>query len=996
MSSGDIQEQLTNRLADELGPAVAAGLVGQLETLAVQPGQVLELLEELEGVSAKVARAAISALPELDRRTGCSQVLSWLDLGVVLAEASGATALKYFRDSPLILGVIADSNHQRSVLAVGLELAECDANVSWEYLKTSPLIVTAVPADLVPRWLEIGVELTQTDLVVGLEYIRQIPLLAPVLPWEGVRDWLAFGLKLIAPNAFGKPDYLGTIEFLRTSPAILGDIEAPLRSHVISVGSQLASHTPATGIAWLAESPALLRALPSTPWMVKLLQYGGLLAEQDPEAALAYLRRGSELVSLLGEESSAFGRFETWFRAGMEVLSYSPEGARAYFSAESRKALSSVEDALSGVPLKHVARRVKLFVQGLCGSEVAIAARTHTAGEPTARAVVSADGKTIALPTLLRHFPTAQENERLFLIMAAHEAGHLEFGTYQLRIEQLADLVATVCHRYHRSMPATLDTLGDLFRVYPQPRLVKDLWAVLEDARVEYLLQAQYPGLRGDLAQFAADTIAARDPAHALTVRELVVDCLLRLSTGASLSSAVPHALIEEVSLLWKLCQPVLTASATAVDAVRTADEVYRRLEELVATAARTPAEPSTDASDSGMRPGASEEGADAYRPVENLFYRGEMNADLVAGQTEQQEHARITGQAAGSAEQTGAGTGARREQPSQDGDALGGGRSLPSVVEELLALDVDASPLEADGGDEQVRRYPEWDYRLQDHRMKWCRVVERAATRGSDECVSGTLTAHRSTVRLLRRFFEGLRPPAFRRLAGQPDGEELDIDAVVRRAAEQRAGFEGSDRIYIRHEKTERDVAVLFLVDISGSTGRQLDGGRRVIDVEKESLVLLCEALDAVGDRYALYAYSGQGRGTVEIQTIKGFDERLGTTTAQRLGGLSPRQQNRDGAAIRHAAATLRQQDAKTRLLVLLSDGRPLDGEYKDEYALEDTKAALREARREGIHPFCVTIDRNADGYVRRMYGDVEYTVIDRVESLPIRLPRIYQRLAT
>jgi len=996
MSSADIRERLTNRLADELGSSGAAMWVGRLETLAVQPGQVLELLDELEAVSAKAARAAISALPELDRRAGCLQVVSWLDLGVALAEASGATALKYFKDSPLILGVIDDSNHQRSVLAVGLELAECDTNVSWEYLKTSPHIVTAVPADQLPRWLEIGVELTQTDLVVGLEYIRQIPILAPVLPWEGVRDWLAFGMKLIAPNAFGKPDYLGTMEYLRTSPAILGDIEAPLRSHVISVGSQLASHTPATGIAWLAESPTLLRALPSSPWRVRLLQYGGLLAEQDPEAALAYLRRGSELVSLLGEESSAFGRFENWFKAGMEVLSYSPEGARAYFSAESRKALSSVEEALSGVPLKQVARRVKLFVQGLCGSEVAIAARTDTAGDPIARAVVSADGKTIALPALLRHYPTAQENERLYLIMAAHEAGHLEFGTYRLRIEQLVDLVPTVCRRYDRSMAVTLETLGDLFRLYPQPRLVKDLWAVLEDARVEYLLQTQYPGLRGDLAQFAADTIAARDPAHGLTARELVVDCLLRLSTGTSLSSAVPHALIEEVSILWKLCQPVLAAAATAEDAVRTADEVYRRLEELVATAAKTPAEPSTDASDIGMTPGASEEGAGAYRPVENLIYRGEMNADLVAGQTEQQEHARMAGQAAGSAEQTGAGTGARREQPSRDGDALGGGRSLPSVVEELLALEVDASPLEADGVDERVRRYPEWDYRLQDHRVNWCRVVERAANRGSDDCVSGTLTAHRSTVRLLRRFFEGLRPPAFRRLAGQPDGEELDIDAVVRRAAEQRAGFEGSDRIYVRHEKKERDVAVVFLVDISGSTGRQLDGGRRVIDVEKESLVLLCEALDAVGDRYALYAYSGQGRGAVEIQTIKGFDERLGTTTAQRLGGLSPRQQNRDGAAIRHAVATLRQQDAKTRLLVLLSDGRPLDGEYKDEYALEDTKAALREARREGIHPFCVTIDRNADEYVRRMYGDVKYTVIDRVESLPLRLPRIYQRLVT
>jgi nitric oxide reductase activation protein len=240
------------------------------------------------------------------------------------------------------------------------------------------------------------------------------------------------------------------------------------------------------------------------------------------------------------------------------------------------------------------------------------------------------------------------------------------------------------------------------------------------------------------------------------------------------------------------------------------------------------------------------------------------------------------------------------------------------------------------------------------------------------------------------------LRPPAFRRIAGQAEGEDLDIDAVVRRAAEQQAGFEGGDRIYVRREKKERNVAVAFLVDVSGSTGRQVENGRRVIDVEKEGLVLLCEALDAVGDQYALYAYSGQGRSAVDVLTIKNFDQRLGTTTAQRIGGLGPRQQNRDGAAIRHAVAKLRAREAKTRILVLLSDGRPLDGDYKDEYSLEDTKAALREARRQGIDPFCVTIDHEADSYLRRMYVDVQYTVIDRVESLPARIPRIYQRLTT
>jgi nitric oxide reductase activation protein len=321
----------------------------------------------------------------------------------------------------------------------------------------------------------------------------------------------------------------------------------------------------------------------------------------------------------------------------------------------------------------------------------------------------------------------------------------------------------------------------------------------------------------------------------------------------------------------------------------------------------------------------------------------------------------------------------------------------LPAVVEELLTLDVQPQlrhESAVPGG--QTIRYPEWDYMLQDYRVNWCRVLERRADSGSDETVSAMLTTHRSDIRSLRRFFESLRPPAFRRLAGQADGEDLDLDAVVRRAAEQAAGFEGSDRVYVRREKKDRDVAVALLVDVSGSTGRQLEGGRRVIDVERDSLVLLCEALEAVGDQYALYAYSGQGRGSVDVLMIKGFDERLGPATAQRLGGLSPRQQNRDGAAIRHAAAALMRREAKTRLLLLLSDGRPLDGDYKEEYALEDTKAALREANRHGIHPFCVTIDREADGYMRRMYGDVHYTVIDRVESLPARLPRIYRRFAT
>jgi nitric oxide reductase activation protein len=131
-----------------------------------------------------------------------------------------------------------------------------------------------------------------------------------------------------------------------------------------------------------------------------------------------------------------------------------------------------------------------------------------------------------------------------------------------------------------------------------------------------------------------------------------------------------------------------------------------------------------------------------------------------------------------------------------------------------------------------------------------------------------------------------------------------------------------------------------------------------------------------------------------VDFIVIKDFDDPVSGRAARKLGGVAPLHQNRDGAAIRHASRKLLERRAKTRLLVLISDGRPLDDGYKDDYSLEDTKMALREARMRGIEPFCITVDRDADQYLRRMYGDVRYIVIDRTEGLPEKLPKIYHRV--
>jgi len=1011
----DTHQQLIAILAEELGPATAQHLVARLVEVSVKPNQaegVLLLLDELDEISPKVARAAIESFPDLQRRDRLSDAVAWLDLGIALAGSSGAIGLKYFKESPLVLGLIETPSGRSLVLKTALELAEQDANVALEFLRVSADAVTVISPDQLEAWLEIGFELTQVDFVVALEYIRQIPAVARVLPIDEARAWATFGLKLISQNSFGKTDYFGTIEFLRTSPLILGDLEdQSVRATVITVGSLLAERDPGAGIAWLSESPRLLRAVPNEEWRLKILQYGALVAERDADTALAYLRRAPELVTVIGESAEAMARFEAWFTAGMEVLAYSVEGARAYFALESQKALTSVEAALSGVPLRQVARTIKLFVQGLCGTDLTIQALPDSLSLETAvRPTVSRDGRIISLPALLRRYPTAEENTRLYLVMAAHEAGHVEFGTYQLTLEPLADVVMALRQKYGRVKQAEPDSLASLFRFYPHPGLIQDLWTLVEDARVEYLLQREYPGLQRDLQQFAREAITTRSLTHGLTVKELVVDQLLQLSTAASQPVAIHEAIKDEIAILWPMCQAILAPAATAEGAVRLAHALYVTLEELLAPkGAMIQADQAGDASEElGVGPSASDQTGEDYRPVTNWVYRGAMNPEFIRqnaqdgrtsdDQQQSEEIQRMASAAGGSQEASSQGQqnrgGTRTET---EGDRLAGGRQLPSQVEELLAVKVEQpAPIDQAGPGDRAVRYPEWDQGIEDYRLNWCRVAERAAEEGSGDIVAATLSAHGSEVSALRRFFEGLRPPGLRRVPGQADGDELDVDAAVRMCAERAAGIDLSDRIYVRRERKERDVAAAFLVDVSGSTSRQLESGRRVIDLEKEGLVLLCEALEAVGDQYALYGYSGQGRGQVDFLVIKDFDDQLGGKAAQRLGGLVPMQQNRDGAAIRHATAKLLAREARTRLLVLISDGRPLDDGYKDEYSLEDTKVALREARQRGVHPFCITIDREADGYVRRMYGDVQFAVIDHLEALPKRLPKIYQRLTT
>lgn len=288
--------------------------------------------------------------------------------------------------------------------------------------------------------------------------------------------------------------------------------------------------------------------------------------------------------------------------------------------------------------------------------------------------------------------------------------------------------------------------------------------------------------------------------------------------------------------------------------------------------------------------------------------------------------------------------------------------------------------------------KWPEWDYRKQTLLVDYCCVQEMLA-RHAQPCELPP--ALRRDARRLRRQFEILRPGRGWRRA-QPDGEELDLDACVRHAADcAGSGHQHEQGFYRQLARQERDLACLLLADLSMSTDAWVNNKGRVIEVIRDSLFLFAEALAVTGDRFALYGFSSRKRQHVRLHRIKTFTERYTASVRGRINAIKPGYYTRMGAAVRHATALLGQQSAARRLLLLLTDGKPNDlDHYEGRYGIEDTRMALLEARRKGLHPFCVTIDQDADDYLPHLFGKDGFVLIRHPEDLPRQLVRLYNRL--
>ncbi len=333
----------------------------------------------------------------------------------------------------------------------------------------------------------------------------------------------------------------------------------------------------------------------------------------------------------------------------------------------------------------------------------------------------------------------------------------------------------------------------------------------------------------------------------------------------------------------------------------------------------------------------------------------------------------------------------AKRAADDQDELALG---QVSKKTATRLKFHLDLSPEDADR--EKIsgeHMYHEWDHRKCSYLPDHCRVLSSQADISEEPAEFSTDPAAQRRIRAVKRQFEALRPKRVI-LPRQLEGDELDLEAAVAAQVELRATGHASDRVYRAARTQDRDLAISVLIDVSRSTEAAI-GDRSVIEVEREALAALAWGLDACGDDFAINTFSSLKRERVYVQSCKSFDDKMGTVVEQRIAGVNPAFYTRLGAAMRHASKELQDRPNSRKLLLVITDGKPNDlDHYEGRHGIEDSRMAVREARRLGQAVHGVVVDQKGQAWVNRIFGSDGFSVVPDANRLTAALPEIYRQI--
>lgn len=683
----------------------------------------------------------------------------------------------------------------------------------------------------------------------------------------------------------------------------------------------------------------------------------------------AYLHAaGPALCCLAADELSLWvhsllDRYET---GGLRAAQVFMENVEQQFACHRR--------GEGGLRLLDVRGRLQPYVNGLAGRELPLI----TADLP------STDGESIYLPGEIGLFATQEENFLLYKLMVSFQWACLHSGTF-----------ATPAHLPLRRKGA--HPLDCFFSEFTNPGNARCLYHYFETARILRVLQSELPGLMRQ-------------------VRPLLAGLAPQSSSVPGLLSRLQCGLLQD---LW----PEHGASATVDEARQWLASFHDNgAENRASLEAVRSLMPLIDEENLEATPPLIFQGKLRLQEMRNLGLRQKTEKELRLMQVGQLPPV-VQPQNNDAANNSG---GRQQQDAAMIIDVETALEQLPPFMHSQMNIESALPPppppqnnepkqsattantanategrggqvfaTQSQGGGEGLEHrepivYDEWDYRRKGFRKNWCVVSEKELQPVQNSFIDKTLTQYRGQIRRLRHQFERLQTSE-RFVRRQREGNDIDFDALVESMSDAAAGRPPSDRLFIRLAREQRDIAVYFLVDMSNSTAGWV--GQSI----KEALVLICEAMEVLNDRYGIYGFSGMRRLRCEVFPVKRMEERYSATVRQRISAIGPREYTRMAPAIRHMSSLFAQVEAKVRLLIVLSDGKPEDyDDYKGDYAIEDTRHALLEAKAKGIHPFCITIDRQAHEYMDHMYGEVNYIFIDKINQLPARMSEIYRALTS
>jgi hypothetical protein len=922
----------------------------------------------------QASNATLEAIPEEMR----SPVLRLINKQAAL---SANTAAESFSSAPNVIGAISDHENVAQILTICLELARHSVKHSNDLFLAAPQVMSQIEAHSDPELTKRALKLTAAFAFrsggTAADFFSELPAVISAADRASVQR-----LFDITESYLDRSGGVA-LQYFKAASRVLTIAGKESFERWTALAKRVGMQGNAASYHFMKQSPHIVAELAArvgpqrrTQAVSAVLEIVEEISERSTIAAVECFK-----ASPLALTAASLGQFRDWARRGLEKASENSRRVQAYYSLESKASQEALFKIEGGLTLDSVAHTLRLYVEGLTGRSLHVASLASIPDEAKI-----GDGTTIYLPSVVAEFEDERENFRLFKVLAAHAAGQVEFLTFAQDTPGTVAAIDEIRGAFNqqsegevrtdrrRASKTTIDGaagIGFLSALgeFPNGDLAIRLFTTIENGRIDFLLRQVYRGIRRDLDFVRARLIERRPEIDKIPREFLPFELLFQIAVCGGATEEARRSyptIIREIEQV--LSDYVFHEDATVAESLMATLRIYRFFVEQ-------PSQADTQSEESGE----SNQGGDTKSDAS----LADSDADQ-SGQRRQIEVRDDPFSLWNSGQQ-------QEINPDQD---IFNRTSGPESPEQDL-----------DKGD-RAFYYDEWDRELADYRTRWCRIIERAGSRGSRGFVELVRSRYAGVISSIRYQFQLMRPENLRRIRGEIDGEDYDLQAVIDYALDKRSTGLIDDRLYTRKLRRERDVAVSFLLDMSSSTARTISRypnhpytqpGQRIIDIEKEGLVLMSEALEAVGDTYSMQGFTSEGRRNVKFYVIKDFSEGYSAEVERRIGGISYQNNTRLGAAIRHATTRLSRQDARTKLMIVLSDGRPYDHDYGDSrYAREDTRMALRQARIEGITPFCITIDRESEDQLKDMYGEVGYTIIDDVLSLPERLPGIYSRLTT